>query len=990
MNKKLVSFLLAVLIMITALPAVALPLTAASPYADLYVESLYFTDTDGIVQIDPIGRKNMLPRVVISKQESSPAFAGKLVIEATNASGGVIATQTIVVGEASTYHTETSMSIDRTVFVGAAMDIPEAATNVRVKYMSSDGSEQYGNTAYLNPEPAGDGYVGALTFPEPFKSLMSGKFTISKVAGTRQYTTTMSSSAIHDWSDATEIFLSTSADYNTAKRNAYTGTDKNYPIAGRNFAENYKAGKYLNEDGSVENDFIFTLLDDFYSGKVSATGSNIYSIPLNNFGNNNNLKLGNGVAINALIRSGAPSGFTWMGSIKRQSDSTSIETKWTKLEGYDNVYYTVQTAQNYADLLRVYTLFDFETVDEYGMPRPYVLNDKFTDATCTTLDVNASLAAVEAAEGTFFQSADLRTIYCHPREGDVLDDIVLQWSDSFLSAIRHDTACSMQTIVFEDIGFMPYSTSHVNNQFSGGDFDKAVFGFFGCKFAGGANNTLGMIGKYTAYLNECVAAYGFRDNFNYHGVTVEKDGSRVIEVNCISYMNGDFNRIYRMDIANQTDTANANNASTAHDGMYMLRVGGRYWNSQGHHVGDTATKMTINVGIEAYDILATPTHGHTFGIGQTAQGWVIDCYGTGTRVERSIGSNPDNCYVLDNCGNLTYGINGRKYDLPTLTWAQIAQGIWNADESVAPEIPESGGTGGGNTGGGNEEVSVSASITIGATYGINIYLTPTGAVTAAGVKIGNDMLAGTLQGDGSYKITVATAYARHLLGTSVTYYPYFTTARGTTVAAEPTTVSAKTLLETYVAGNYEAKAKALAQAALDYATVAEAYFANTTVDNAVANRLAAYDATITGSTANTSVADASGSAYTFTAATLQLGDTVNFAIAIGAADGSDLTALPAGYKIVVDSTTITAADFKLSTVGGKKVMAVLITGVPEKEFAQTKTFLLKDGADNTLSTLTYSVNDFCIRALETANTRNKQMIRAIFAMGQAAAAYTTQ
>jgi hypothetical protein len=135
------------------------------------------------------------------------------------------------------------------------------------------------------------------------------------------------------------------------------------------------------------------------------------------------------------------------------------------------------------------------------------------------------------------------------------------------------------------------------------------------------------------------------------------------------------------------------------------------------------------------------------------------------------------------------------------------------------------------------------------------------------------------------------------------------------------------------------------------------------------------------------ITDTAGSAYTFAAATLQLGDTINFVLAVGAADGSDLTTLPAGYKITVNGTAITATDFKVTTVGGKKVMATVITGVPEKEFAKTQTFLLQDGAGNTLSTLTYSVSDFCIRGLGAADARNKNMIRAIFAIGQAAAAY---
>ena len=58
-------------------------------------------------------------------------------------------------------------------------------------------------------------------------------------------------------------------------------------------------------------------------------------------------------------------------------------------------------------------------------------------------------------------------------------------------------------------------------------------------------------------------------------------------------------------------------------------------------------------------------------------------------------------------------------------------------------------------------MSASAFITVGATYGINVYLTPAGAVTAAGIKAGDTMLPGTLQEDGSYKVVAATVYARN-------------------------------------------------------------------------------------------------------------------------------------------------------------------------------------------------------------------------------------
>ncbi len=673
MKKRTLALLLSSLLLIP----MALPLSAGAAAFGPTAEALYFTDESGLVQLDPLGRANMVPRVVLIKSEDGAGFYGKMIVEALDADGAVVASQTINASSTNILHTESFFSVTRAVYVGQPMDLPAEATAARARYLSSSGDEL--GVAHLDPLPTSEGYVGKIRFPEPFASMMSGKFTISKEEGLRKYSTTMSAYTLYDWSDAIEIFLSSELDHTDSVVRYRTGMERHEPITARNFLENYEARFYQKENGELETNFIFTLVDDFYGGRVGSTGSAIHTIPLNSFSYNN--KLPEGVAINALIRSGSPSGFTWMGSLKTQSDP-DISSKWEKVEGYDNVY---KTTQKTADT--IVTLFNFEARDEYGIPRPYILTDVHKDAACKNLDEPASLAACEANEGTFFQSTDKTTVYCHPRAGEALDDISLNWRDSFLSGIRHGSACNTGTVIFENIGFMPRVTDHSNNQFGGNDYLKSVFGFMGCKFSGGAHNTLGMTGKYTVYLNDCVAAYGFRDNYNYHSSSDQKNGrtesSRAIEVNCISYMNGDFNRIQSEDHPVE-NSANSNNASTAHDGMYILRVGGRYFNSQGHHVGDTGCTMTLTVGTEIYDILYSPSHTIGVSIGTTAQGWAIDSYVTGMRVRYAVSAGTDNARVLDVCGMPFSGHSGKYYEMPTLTWEQLATGDWGANEDVIP------------------------------------------------------------------------------------------------------------------------------------------------------------------------------------------------------------------------------------------------------------------------------------------------------------------
>ena len=358
MKKKTLAVLLATAFLLPMMASAA-PVGAAKQ-ADPIVEALYFTDKSGLVQLDALGRCGMVPRVVLTKEENGTAFYGKLVVEALNEAGEIVASQTFNASKNTTLFTENVFATTRTVFEGEAMDIPETAVSARVRYLSIGGDEL--GVAYYDPLPTSDGYVGKIRFPEPFSSMMSGKFTVSKEEGLRQYSTTMTAYTLYDWSQATEIFLSCEEDHTSSEVRHRTGLEPEEPITARNFAENYKAGYYLKEDGSFEDTFIFTIMDDFYGGRVGATGNAVHTIPLNNFSYNN--KLGEGVSLNALIRSGSESGFTWMGSLKNQDDP-DIAQVWTPVDGYPGVYATKQKTSD-----RIVTLFNFAACDEYGIPAP--------------------------------------------------------------------------------------------------------------------------------------------------------------------------------------------------------------------------------------------------------------------------------------------------------------------------------------------------------------------------------------------------------------------------------------------------------------------------------------------------------------------------------------------------------------------------------------------------------------------------------------------
>ncbi len=276
------------------------------------------------------------------------------------------------------------------------------------------------------------------------------------------------------------------------------------------------------------------------------------------------------------------------------------------------------------------------------------------------------------------------------------------------------------------------------------------------------------------------------------------------------------------------------------------------------------------------------------------------------------------------------------------------------------------------------KISSSVNIEIGATYSINVYLPTVEGATAAGVKVNGVNIPATLT-DGQYKVTAKTAYAKDLLDTAVEYTPYYVINGKEAVSAASFDCNAKDLLHTYINGDYSQTAKDLAQAALDYATVAKAYFAGKTADAETLARLEQVN--VTGEDGKTVTA---GEKYTFAAATLQIGDTINFLLAIGNKDGSALTSLD--DTVTVDNTEIAVNEFQPANINGQVMMVAVVTGVPEAKFAEAQTFRLTgDGA-----TLTYSVKDYCIRNIRDAEEAEQNMIRAIYAIGVAAEAYAKE
>ena len=115
-----------------------------------------------------------------------------------------------------------------------------------------------------------------------------------------------------------------------------------------------------------------------------------------------------------------------------------------------------------------------------------------------------------------------------------------------------------------------------------------------CTFRYGKDSLNGVArvyGKIAAVFENCVAAHGASDGFNYHLYVGIDVAPVALEINCIGRNNGDGGDII-------------DNGSTMHDGGTIIRVGGEYYHNNGPNVIDYNSSKSWNIGVNAHDSLA--------------------------------------------------------------------------------------------------------------------------------------------------------------------------------------------------------------------------------------------------------------------------------------------------------------------------------------------------------------------------------------------------
>lgn len=143
--------------------------------------------------------------------------------------------------------------------------------------------------------------------------------------------------------------------------------------------------------------------------------------------------------------------------------------------------------------------------------------------------------------------------------------------------------------------------------------------------------------KYTWSFNS-LCAYGGRDGFNYHGYLTDQGiNTFVLEYNCISFANG------------LTDSVNFNNnATTAHEGIRILRIGGVGYDVKGPVCADVNGCYSVLIDCIMHDSRINTGR-------STKVAYYFD------NATSSLATNPNGKAILINCqggGDVTWAVSG--------------------------------------------------------------------------------------------------------------------------------------------------------------------------------------------------------------------------------------------------------------------------------------------------------------------------------------------
>lgn len=128
-----------------------------------------------------------------------------------------------------------------------------------------------------------------------------------------------------------------------------------------------------------------------------------------------------------------------------------------------------------------------------------------------------------------------------------------------------------------------------------------------------AGNGIAVNNIKSCYTQNCGGAGMLRDALNYHTLKSGYDKMEAVEINGWSYNTG-----------RNSTTETSSNGSTAHDGMSIIRFGGKFSTSRGSTIIDVGAGIkSLNFNVEASNALLGTTAGFQI---QNGEMWLYNCY----------------------------------------------------------------------------------------------------------------------------------------------------------------------------------------------------------------------------------------------------------------------------------------------------------------------------------------------------------------------------
>lgn len=218
----------------------------------------------------------------------------------------------------------------------------------------------------------------------------------------------------------------------------------------------------------------------------------------------------------------------------------------------------------------VIDVFDTHVIDENGAPYVYELVD--------------SIASVKVKKGSWFSTGTI--VYVNTFDGRTPDTQIFCNRDMYSTRFFIND----HKLVFKDIDFLVSGKATQNSRDSkhvSGN-ENSTFIAHNCKFMLGALNGMASNRIGVSLLFGCLAAHNGTDGFNYHGNLSSNPYETAFEFECIGYRNGRLKQ-------------GTNNATTAHDGMSILRVGCVGYECHGPILADVNGCLSVNYNCIMFD-----------------------------------------------------------------------------------------------------------------------------------------------------------------------------------------------------------------------------------------------------------------------------------------------------------------------------------------------------------------------------------------------------